>query len=71
MFESYFQNFYGVLDQLYNLLRWQFFLIVNGCPCVLGPRGGGVIFMLFNLCKKTFKNRHKCFKKNFEMFFYV
>ena len=69
-FERYFQNFHRVFDQLCDLLRWQFFVIVNGCPCVIGP-GGGVFFTLFNLCKKCSKTSRTACKKFFELFFDV
>ena len=36
-FERYFKIFHTVFHQLCDLLPWQFFVILNGCPCVFGP----------------------------------
>ena len=65
-FERYFQNFHFVFDQLCDLLPWQFLVIVNGCPCVFGPGGGGgAVFQAFQSLQKLFKNQQICFKKVF------
>ena len=62
-FERYFQNFHSVFDQLCDLLPWQSFVIVNGCPCVFGPGGG--CFSRFSIFVKVVQKPSELLQKSF------